>query len=154
MSELVVEAEDWLADRTLIELRLAEEGILVLGVEKAGGAYLGAPRGQSRVEPSDTLYLYGSARQIAELDRHRDDARGNWHPHRAVDEQLRVEAAESDMRRGQSPRSRVTRIRMSFAIQWLRTKRATGADGMRSIDDCRPLKKRAWATNTRFRSSR
>lgn len=41
--ELLVTPADWLAGRTLAEARLRDEGIVVLGVERANGIYIGAP---------------------------------------------------------------------------------------------------------------
>lgn len=40
--ELKVEPDDWIARRPLAELDLPEEGILVLGITRRGGRYLGA----------------------------------------------------------------------------------------------------------------
>jgi hypothetical protein len=94
VSELLVEDQDWLANHTLAELRLSSEGILVLGVEKPDGTYLGAPRGPIQVRPGDTLYLYGPTDGITGLDRRRADSQGNWDHHKAVDEQRKVEADE------------------------------------------------------------
>ena len=41
VAELLVNSGDWLTRRTLAELKLTDEGVLVLGVEKPGGEYLG-----------------------------------------------------------------------------------------------------------------
>lgn len=40
--ELKGEPDDWIARRPLAELDLPEEGILVLGITRRGGRYLGA----------------------------------------------------------------------------------------------------------------
>src|SRR5919197_3255988 len=45
VAELVVEPQDWLAGRTLAELTLRDEGVVVLGVRREHGPYLGAPDG-------------------------------------------------------------------------------------------------------------
>jgi len=68
VSELGVEPEDWIADRTLEELCLSREGILVLGIRRKNGNYLGAPSGTSRVCAHDTLVIYGTRYRIEELD--------------------------------------------------------------------------------------
>lgn len=66
---------EWLAGRTLADAQLSAEGIIVLGVERADGSFLGAPTGQTRMEVGDTLLLYGSAPQLRELaDRPAGDA--------------------------------------------------------------------------------
>jgi hypothetical protein len=93
VSELVVEPEDWLADRTLAELELDEEGILILGVTTVDGRYLGAPGGRTRVRPGDTLVLYGSLDRVTELDRRAREGGDAAHV-AAVSEQARAKAAE------------------------------------------------------------
>ena len=57
--ELEVRPGGWLAGRTLAELDLRSEGALVLGIERPGGAYLGVPRGPTRIHVGDVLLLYG-----------------------------------------------------------------------------------------------
>jgi hypothetical protein len=65
--EMNVHTDHWLAGRTLAESALASEGILILGIERADGEYLGAPRGQMRIEPNDHLILYGQQEALANL---------------------------------------------------------------------------------------
>lgn len=67
ISELLVRPNDWMADKSLAELRPNDEGILVLGVQREGG-YLGAPTGTLRIEAGDTLLLYGPQDRIVALD--------------------------------------------------------------------------------------
>ena len=67
--ELQVQNDSWLAQRTLQELGLPEEGVLVLGVVRKDGTYLGAPRGETRLQPGDTVLLYGRSPTLADLDR-------------------------------------------------------------------------------------
>src|SRR3954452_1154780 len=43
--ELRIEDGDWLANRTLADAALRDEGIVVLGIHRAGGGYVGAPEG-------------------------------------------------------------------------------------------------------------
>ena len=93
VSELVVEPRDWLADRSLRELELDEEGVLILGVTRDDGGYLGAPGGRTVVRAGDTLVLYGSAERVAELDR-RAHQRGDAAHAAAVSRLQRVKAAE------------------------------------------------------------
>lgn len=39
VSELAVDPQDWLANRTLGELGLRDEGVAVLGITRTGGHY-------------------------------------------------------------------------------------------------------------------
>lgn len=68
ISQLGVRHGDWIAGRTLRDLRLRDEGVVVLGIERAGGEYLGAPPFETVLEPGITLVLYGRRHRVAELD--------------------------------------------------------------------------------------
>ncbi|MEM8943783.1 MAG: TrkA C-terminal domain-containing protein [Planctomycetota bacterium] len=68
VTEMVVEVNDWVAGKTLVELGLAREGVLILGIRRESGAYLGAPSSANRIEAGDTLVIYGPVERIEELD--------------------------------------------------------------------------------------
>jgi TrkA-C domain len=68
VSELVVEDDDWIAGRTLAELKLRDERIDVLGIQRHDGEYIGVPHGDRRVDPGDTLVLYSTEERLEELD--------------------------------------------------------------------------------------
>jgi len=53
ISELLVEPDDWLTDRTLAELDLSREGLLVLGIVRGDHYYGAADRAAAAAEPSD-----------------------------------------------------------------------------------------------------
>ena len=59
VSEIEVDPEDWLCNRKLSELSLPDEGVLILGVHRAQGEYVGAPSGKTTILPGDTLTCYG-----------------------------------------------------------------------------------------------
>lgn len=67
--EIGVGADDWVTGRTLGELRLRDEGVIVLGITRARGEYVGAPHFETTVEPGDTIVAYGRSRRLCELDR-------------------------------------------------------------------------------------
>ena len=71
VAELVIEPQDWLANRKLREARLSAEGILVLGINKVDGTFLGAPRGQTQLRAGDILLLYGTRKRLRNLDEQR-----------------------------------------------------------------------------------
>lgn len=77
VTEMSVSEGDWVAGATLADLALTDEGILVLGVQREDGEYLGAPRGDLPVEPGDTLIVYGPGPRLAELDRRSAGAAGD-----------------------------------------------------------------------------
>jgi hypothetical protein len=67
VAELGVEADSWVAEHRLADLQLPAEGVLVLGIRRTDGTFLGAPRGHTRVHEHDTLILYGFADVLEEL---------------------------------------------------------------------------------------
>lgn len=67
IDELLVEPEDWMSGRTLGELKLRDEGIVVLGIDRKGN-YHGTPDGNTLLEANDTLVLYGRRAVLHELD--------------------------------------------------------------------------------------
>lgn len=66
--ELAVRPQDWAANRSLAALSLRDEGIAVLGIERHGGGYVGAPDWSTEVRPGDTLIVYGATEAVCELD--------------------------------------------------------------------------------------
>lgn len=98
VSELQVRPGDWLAGHTLEQLCLANEGVLVLGIEKSNGDYLGAPRGHTRLEADDCLILYGQQESLLDLDERREGMEGNVRHMLAVTRQMDIteEGRESE----------------------------------------------------------
>ena len=94
VGELTVKEDDWLANRKLMEMRLSEEGILVLGIERNDGNYIGAPRGHNVLEVGDTLLLYGRGESLESLDKRRGGSEGNWEHYKAVETQKKLESEE------------------------------------------------------------
>jgi hypothetical protein len=98
--ELEVEAGDWLADRTLAEAALRDEGVVVLGIHRPGGTFVGAPDGGTLVEPGDSLLVYARSHRLCELDERRRDGSGDGAHRDAVAEQAAIEDAERGASRG------------------------------------------------------
>lgn len=94
VAEMAIEVDSWMANRELVSLRLSDEGVLVLGVERSDGEYLGAPRGHTRINVGDTVILYGPNEGLESLDKRRTGSNGNWEHHIAVDKQRKVEKQE------------------------------------------------------------
>jgi len=92
VSELFVEPGDWLADKTLAELSLPSEGVLVLGVRSPDGKYRGSPTGAAIVHEGDVLVVYGPVRRLEELDKRRADHAGQQAHEKAKTEQMVAES--------------------------------------------------------------
>lgn len=69
ISSLFVREDTWIADRTLADLDLPDEGVLILGIRRDDGSYVGAPRGRYTVHEGDTLVLYGLEERLSEIRR-------------------------------------------------------------------------------------
>jgi len=94
VAELLVEPDDWLAGRTLAAADLPHEGVLVLGIVRASGEYLGAPTGHTLLRSGDTLLLYGRDAVVRSLDQRRAGGEGDRAHLDAIAEQQRVIADE------------------------------------------------------------
>lgn len=68
VADLEVDEGDWLADERLGDLELrSSEGVTVLGIYREDGTYLGAPSGEDRIAPGDTVVAYGKQDRLREL---------------------------------------------------------------------------------------
>lgn len=67
VAEVGVESDSWVADHRLAELHLPDEGVLVLGIRRADGDFVGAPRGDTEIHEHDTLIVYGYADVLEDL---------------------------------------------------------------------------------------
>lgn len=83
--ELEVGEGDWLADRSLAELNLPDEGVTVLAVRRRSGSFLGAPGGDIVLESGDVLVVYGHRDTLRELSEREGDERGFEGRRRSVD---------------------------------------------------------------------
>jgi hypothetical protein len=67
ISTIQVEAGSWLAGNTLGELRLTDEGVIVLNVSREGGTAVAMPGVRTLVEPGDRLLCYGLEDDLTRL---------------------------------------------------------------------------------------
>ncbi len=71
--EAEVDDDGWMCHRTLQELDLREEGITILGVERAGVGYFGSPSGNFKMLPHDKVTIYGKAEGIKSIYNRKKD---------------------------------------------------------------------------------
>lgn len=95
-SELAIEPGDWVAGRSLADLALRDEGVVVLGLTRVDGRYLGVPTGHTVVAAGDVLIVYGRAELLRELDDRPAGADGDLAHRVAVTRQERLERIEGD----------------------------------------------------------
>lgn len=77
VTELSVSPNDWLANKTLVDLRLPREGVLVLGIRRRNGEYVGAPHADTEIRPFDSVVMYGPVDRVKELDERRAGRTGD-----------------------------------------------------------------------------
>jgi K+/H+ antiporter YhaU regulatory subunit KhtT len=94
VKEMLAVPGAWITGRTLGEIRLRDEGILVLGIVRGDGSYLGVPTKHTRVEPGDTLILYGRDGRFAELTTRQSGAAGDDAHEQAVARQEQISDQE------------------------------------------------------------
>jgi hypothetical protein len=83
ITEVRVDPGEWLLGRRVGDLLLAGEGVVVLGIRRARGGYMGAPPVGTEFESGDTLVLYGQADALDELRRRRAGSAGEQEHERA-----------------------------------------------------------------------
>lgn len=67
VTEIELSSHKWLTGKTLAELGLQEEGILVLGIVKSDGSYIGVPRGRYLLQSGDDIVVYGRTKRVKEI---------------------------------------------------------------------------------------
>ncbi len=76
VAEVEVEEDDWMCSVPLRDLDLPEEGIVVLGIDRRDGHWVGAPSGKTAFHPGDVVVLYGTKDSIDRLDHRERSAQG------------------------------------------------------------------------------
>lgn len=94
ITEMDVDKNDWMANRRLAEVKFRDEGILVLGITRADGTYIGAPRGPTRILPNDRLMLYGRRPTIEKVVKREKGIWGDIEHEQAVAEQKEIRHKE------------------------------------------------------------
>ena len=82
--EMATEAGDWIVDQPLGALRLRDEGVLVLGIVRTDGSYVGAPGRDTEIHAGDTVILYGQEDALADLASRRRGSQGDEAHRRAA----------------------------------------------------------------------
>jgi len=95
--EKIVADGHWLTERTLADCQIWDEGVVVLGVRRSDGTYLGAPNGQTRIVAGDVLILYGKAEALKALDARAQTVRGYVQHKEAVLAHDAVQEREQDL---------------------------------------------------------
>lgn len=57
----------WLINKKLTELKLTDEGLLILGIKREDGHFIGTPQGETYIFPDDRVILYGREEILREI---------------------------------------------------------------------------------------
>lgn len=93
--ELLIKPGDWIEGLRLMDARPRNEGVMVLAVKNADGAYIGTPSGETVVRAGDTLVLYGRTASLSQLDQRRKGWQGDKAHREAVAEQRQLSKEET-----------------------------------------------------------
>ena len=95
--ELQVNPDDWIAERDLNACSLSSEGVLILGLTRKSGKYVGSPNGTTTIHAGDLLTVYGPSDRLEELDIRKQGYRGDRAHAIAIEVQKQVaEKSETD----------------------------------------------------------
>jgi len=86
-----VKPENWMADAILSELKLSDEGILVLAVRRSDGYFLGSPRGETVLYSGDEVTVYGREDALKNLMDRRKGSEGDLQHSLEVEQQMHRE---------------------------------------------------------------
>ncbi|MDD2598997.1 MAG: TrkA C-terminal domain-containing protein [Kiritimatiellae bacterium] len=95
VTEMLIKHGDWLEQKTLQQAALSHEGVLVLGIQRIDGVYVGTPRAADTIQAGDTLVLYGQIQLLKKLDQ-RQAAFGDYAHEEATVEHT-AEAARGEL---------------------------------------------------------
>lgn len=94
VSELHVDPGSWLANRTLAELKLCDEGLLVLGIERTSGEFIGTSNGETMLQEGGNVIIYKRDSTVAELSQRQRGKIGDTEHLQEVSKTERVRKAE------------------------------------------------------------
>ena len=94
ITELHVSKNDWIANKTLADVGLRDEGIVVIGIERQNGDYLGVPYGETEIFPGDVLVVYGLGGSIEDIDQRVRGRKAEFEHRQKVEDQERRKKEE------------------------------------------------------------
>jgi hypothetical protein len=94
VAHLYVDRNRWMTAKSLRELRLADEGVLVLNIQRSSGAVIGTPEANTVLEAGDRILTYGRHECLESLRNRPADPRGDEERARSVEEQKELQANE------------------------------------------------------------
>lgn len=84
---LTIHEDDWMENKKLKELKLRQEGVNLIGIQRKDGTYIGTPDGNTKIKKGDQLILYGRESTLKNLERRKQNTVGEQEHEKAVYEQ-------------------------------------------------------------------
>ncbi len=84
VTQLRLEKDSWLENRRVGDVRLRDEGILLLAVQRNDGSYVAVPTEETKLYSGDTLVLYGHESALRQLRSRREGPSGDREHDRAA----------------------------------------------------------------------
>jgi len=86
-----VQAGDWIENQKVGDLKLWQEGINLIGIQRDDGTYLGIPKHKTKITNHDQIILYGRKKSLHNLERRKRNVSGDKEHVEAVKEQNKEE---------------------------------------------------------------
>ncbi|MCA9000434.1 MAG: TrkA C-terminal domain-containing protein [Planctomycetes bacterium] len=94
VTEIKVLPGDWLAEKSIRDTRLRQEGLNLLGIRRVDGFYEGTPRPEAVLHAGDCILVYGKLSAIEGVNHRRGGNLGD------IDHEYAIAAREKEMRKG------------------------------------------------------
>ena len=95
VTEFHADEGEWMVEHQLADLQLTQEGVVVLGLHRADGTFVGTPTGDTDIRAGDLILAYGRATVLRELATRRSTD-GDAAHEAAVDQQQAVIRRQPD----------------------------------------------------------
>ncbi|HIA38662.1 MAG TPA: hypothetical protein EYN86_04035 [Planctomycetes bacterium] len=91
VAEFTVNQGDWMLNRSLMDLRLGDEEVMILGIKRYDGSYVGAPKGTAISADGDEIIVYGKIAMLRNLESRRAGSQGDREHEVAVENKQGLE---------------------------------------------------------------
>ncbi|MBN1525949.1 MAG: TrkA C-terminal domain-containing protein [Spirochaetales bacterium] len=114
VTKFTVQEKNWLAGKKIQDLRLNDEGLLVLAVRRTDGYFMGTPKGSTEIYSGDTVILYGREPLLRRIVVRPNGKKGEEEHLQAVDEQNKFEGKHVEKSGEKSNSGIISKMRNLF----------------------------------------
>jgi len=84
---LNVREGDWMENKKLKDLELRKEGVNLIAIRRNDGKFVGSPKGDTEIKSNDNLIIYGREKVLKNLEKRKEDFKGNRDHQQAIRDQ-------------------------------------------------------------------